>query len=34
MLVERYGGKIWARDRVPGQPDKGAAIHLTIKKEP
>lgn len=33
MLVEMYGGKIWVRDRVPGQPDKGAAIHFTMKKK-
>ncbi len=31
-LVEIYGGKIWAGDRVPGQWTKGAAIHFTLKK--
>ncbi|WP_321507849.1 hybrid sensor histidine kinase/response regulator [uncultured Methanoregula sp.] len=31
-LVENYGGKIWADDRIKGQPDKGAAIHFTLKK--
>ena len=31
-LVENYGGKIWAGDRVPGQWAKGAAIHFTLKK--
>jgi len=31
-LVESYGGKIWAGDAVPGKPDAGAAIHLTLKK--
>ncbi|HEX3002520.1 MAG TPA: hybrid sensor histidine kinase/response regulator, partial [Methanoregula sp.] len=31
-LVEMYGGTIWAGDRVPGQWDKGAAIHFTLKK--
>jgi len=34
MLVEMYGGKIWAGDRVPGQQDNGAAIHFTMKKVP
>ena len=33
-LVEMYGGTIWAADRVPGQWDKGAAIHFTMKKAP
>ncbi len=33
-LVENYGGKIWAGDRVPGRWDKGAAIHFTLKKAP
>jgi signal transduction histidine kinase len=32
MLVEIYGGKIWAEDRVPGHPDQGAAIHFTLRK--
>ncbi|MFA4876205.1 MAG: response regulator [Methanoregula sp.] len=30
-LVENYGGKIWADDRVKGQPKKGAAVHFTLK---
>ncbi|WP_243669973.1 ATP-binding protein [Methanoculleus chikugoensis] len=25
MLIERYGGKIWADDRVEGRPEEGAA---------
>lgn len=31
-LVESYGGTIWAGDRVPGHPEKGAAVHFTLKK--
>ncbi len=34
MLVETYGGKIWAEDRIPGKPDQGTAIHFTLKKAP
>ncbi len=32
MLVEAYGGRIWADDRIPGQPEKGAAIRFTLMK--
>ncbi|MDD1693510.1 MAG: ATP-binding protein [Methanoregula sp.] len=32
MLIEAYGGRIWADDRVPGQPGLGAAIRFTLKK--
>ena len=32
MLVEAYGGRIWADDRVPGHPEQGAAILFTLKK--
>jgi signal transduction histidine kinase len=31
-LVEGYGGRIWAEDRVAGHQDQGAAIHFTLKK--
>ncbi|WP_292366676.1 MULTISPECIES: PAS domain-containing sensor histidine kinase [unclassified Methanoculleus] len=31
ILVERYGGTIWAEDRVPGRPDEGAAFKFTLK---
>jgi signal transduction histidine kinase len=31
-LVESYGGKIWVDDRVPSHPEKGAAVHFTLKK--
>lgn len=30
-LVEGYGGRIWAEDRVPGHQDQGVAIHFTMK---
>ncbi len=32
MLTERYGGRIWIDDRVPGDPTQGAAIRFTLKK--
>jgi signal transduction histidine kinase len=32
MLVEAYGGRVWADDRIPGQPEKGAAIRFTLIK--
>ena len=32
MLVEAYGGRIWADDRVQGHPEQGAAIRYTLKK--
>lgn len=31
MLVERYGGAIWAEDRVPGSPGEGAVMRFTLK---
>lgn len=31
MLIEAYGGRIWADDRVAGEPGKGAAIRFTLK---
>ena len=31
MLVERYGGRIWADDRVKGRPECGAAIRFTLR---
>ncbi|HOI12981.1 MAG TPA: PAS domain S-box protein [Methanoculleus sp.] len=30
-LTERYGGRIWIEDRVPGRPGEGAAFRLTLK---
>jgi len=32
ILVERYGGKVWAEDRVAGHPEGGAAFRFTLKK--
>ena len=32
MLIESYGGTVWADDRMPGIPDEGAAIRFTLKK--
>ncbi len=32
VLIERYGGTIWADDRVPGHPEKGAAFRFTLRK--
>ena len=32
ILVDRYGGKVWVKDRVPGHPEQGAAFVFTLKK--
>ena len=32
ILVERYGGRIWVEDRVPGRPEEGAAFRFTLQK--
>jgi PAS domain S-box-containing protein len=32
ILVERYGGRVWVEDRVPGHPEEGAAFRFTLKK--
>ncbi|HDR72397.1 MAG TPA: HAMP domain-containing histidine kinase, partial [Methanoculleus sp.] len=34
MLVDRYGGAVWADDRVPGMQEEGAAFHVVLKKAP
>lgn len=31
-LVTRYGGRVWASDRVPGKPEEGAAIKIILQK--
>ncbi|KUG19913.1 sensory transduction histidine kinase [hydrocarbon metagenome] len=31
-LIERYGGRIWAEDRVPGHPELGAAFRFTLRE--
>jgi PAS domain S-box-containing protein len=30
ILVERYGGRIWVEDRVPGRPWEGASFRFTL----
>jgi two-component system sensor histidine kinase KdpD len=30
MIVERYCGRIWVEDRVPGRPEEGLAIRFTL----
>jgi len=32
MLIEGYGGKVWAEDRLGGHPEQGAAIRFTLRK--
>ena len=32
MLIERYGGRIWAEDRVCGRPDLGASFRFTLRE--
>ena len=32
MVIEGYGGRIWAGDRVEGEPKKGAAIRFNLPK--
>jgi sensor domain CHASE-containing protein len=34
MLIESFGGKVWAGDRVEGDFRQGAAIRFTLKEEP
>jgi two-component system sensor histidine kinase BarA len=34
MLIERYGGKIWVEDQVPGHSERGAIFKFLLKKEP
>lgn len=31
MLVESYGGTVWAEDRIRGEQGSGAAIHFTLR---
>jgi PAS domain S-box-containing protein len=31
-LIERYGGRIWAEDLVPGDPAQGAILRFTLSK--
>ncbi|KAF5028994.1 Adaptive-response sensory-kinase SasA [anaerobic digester metagenome] len=32
MLAERYGGSVRAKDRIPGRPEEGAAIIVTLRR--
>jgi len=32
MLAERYGGSVRTGDRVPGRPEEGAAITVTLPR--
>ncbi|MDN7013220.1 HAMP domain-containing histidine kinase [Methanoculleus sp. FWC-SCC3] len=32
MLITRYGGRIWADDRVEGRPEEGTAVRFTLWK--
>ncbi|RXE56498.1 histidine kinase [Methanoculleus taiwanensis] len=32
MLIERYGGRIWTGERVPGRPGEGAAFRFTLNR--
>jgi two-component system sensor histidine kinase BarA len=34
MLADRYGGAIWADDRVPGRQEEGAAFRVSLRKAP
>ncbi|WP_128694547.1 PAS domain S-box protein [Methanoculleus taiwanensis] len=34
ILIERYDGKVWVDDRVPGHPEEGAAFRLTLRSAP
>ena len=31
MLIESYGGKVWAEDRIRGEQKSGASIHFTLR---
>jgi len=31
MLIEGYGGRVWADDRIPGDASSGVAIHFTLR---
>ncbi|MCK9297964.1 MAG: ATP-binding protein, partial [Methanoculleus sp.] len=32
ILIDRYGGRIWVDDRVPGRPEEGAAFVFTLRE--
>jgi PAS domain S-box-containing protein len=31
ILVERYGGRVWVEDRIPGHPEEGAVFRFTLQ---
>ena len=31
-LVERYGGKVWVEDRIPGRPEEGTVFRFSLQK--
>ena len=32
ILIDRYGGRIWVEDRVPGHPEEGAAFSFLLRE--
>jgi len=32
ILIERYGGRIWVEDRVPGRSEEGAAFSFLLRE--
>ncbi|MCK9306970.1 MAG: PAS domain S-box protein [Methanoculleus sp.] len=32
ILIDRYGGRIWVEDRVPGRPEEGAAFSFLLRE--
>ncbi len=32
ILIDRYGGRMWVEDRVPGHPEEGAALVFLLRK--
>ncbi|MDD3217173.1 MAG: PAS domain S-box protein [Methanoculleus sp.] len=32
ILIDRYGGRIWVEDRIPGRPEEGAAFFFLLRE--
>jgi len=32
ILIDRYGGRIWVEDRMPGLPEEGAAFFFLLRE--
>jgi PAS domain S-box-containing protein len=32
ILIDRYGGRIWVEDRIPGRPEEGAAFSFLLRE--